>query len=73
MTLLNKEANHLIAVTRNQGNLQKQVQDSLRFRPSFSEDTDYGHGQIETRRRFFISNLFLIENSFEPLDTFTLV
>lgn len=59
-----KEADYLIAVKGNQGNLREQIQDSFRFLPavSVSEDVDCGHGRIETRRCSVIDDLSLIEN-----------
>ena len=62
--IVEKEADYLIAVKGNQGNLQEQMEDSFRFLPavSVSEDTDCGHGRVETRRCFVISDLSLIEN-----------
>ena len=62
--IVEKEANYLIAVKGNQGSLQEQVKDSFRFLPavSVSEDTDCGHGRVETRRCSIISDLSLIEH-----------
>lgn len=62
--VVEKEADYLIAVKGNQGNLQEQMEDSFRFLPaaSVSEDTDCGHGRIETRRCSVVSDLSLIEN-----------
>ncbi len=62
--IVEKEANYLIAVKGNQGSLQEQVKDSFRFLPavSVSEDTDCGHGRVETRRCSVISDLSLIEH-----------
>lgn len=62
--IVGKEADYLIAVKGNQCNLQEQMEDSFRFLPavSVSEDTDCGHGRIETRRCSVINDLSLIEN-----------
>ena len=62
--IVGKGADYLIAVKRNRGNLQEQVQDSFRFLPvvSSSEDTGCGHGRIETRRCLVVSDLSQIEN-----------
>lgn len=62
--IVEQEANYLIAVKGNQGSLQEQVKDSFRFLPavSVSEDTDCGHGRVETRRCSVISDLSLIEH-----------
>lgn len=59
-----KEADYLIAVKGNQGNLQEQMEDSFRFLPavSVSEDTDCCHGRVETRRCSVVCDLSLIEN-----------
>ena len=70
-----KEADYLIAVKGNQGNLQEQIQDSFRFLPavSVSEDTDCGHGRVETRRCSIINDLSLIENRAEWKNLRTLI
>ena len=70
-----KEADYLIAVKGNQGNLQEQIQDSFRFLPaiSVSEETDCGHGRIETRRCSVINDLTLIENREEWKNLRTLI
>ena len=70
-----KEADYLIAVKGNQGNLQEQIQDSFRFLPavSVSEDTDCGHGRVETRRCSVINDLSLIENRAEWKNLCTLI
>ena len=70
-----KEADYLIAVKGNQGNLQEQIQDSFRFLPavSVSEDTDCGHGRVETRRCSVINDLSLIENRAEWKNLRTLI
>ena len=62
--VVKKAADYLIAVKGNQGNLQEQMEESFRFLPavSISEDTDCGHGRVETRRCSVISDLSLIEN-----------
>ena len=64
--IVEKEADYLIAVKGNQGNLQEQMEDSFRFLPavsvSVSEETDCGHGRVETRRCSVIRDLSLIEN-----------
>ena len=61
--IIDKEANYLLALKGNQGNLLEQVEDSFRFLPvtDFNEQIDAGHGRIETRRCFLISDLSMIE------------
>lgn len=65
--IIDKEADYLLALKGNQGNLQEQVEDSFRFLPvvSVSEETDMGHGRIETRRCSVITDLSMIEKKEE--------
>lgn len=68
-----KEADYLIAVKGNQSNLQEQIQDSFRFLPAVSEETDCDHGRVETRRCSVINDLTLIENREEWKNLRTLI
>jgi hypothetical protein len=45
--------------------LYEDIQDSFRILPAsdFSEDIDYGHGRIETRKCTIITDLSLVENA----------
>ncbi|MDR2118476.1 MAG: ISAs1 family transposase [Tannerellaceae bacterium] len=63
--IVDKEADYILALKGNQGNLLEQVEDSFRFLdPVLSdEQTDSGHGRVETRRCQVINDLSLIEQS----------
>lgn len=65
--IIDKEADYLLALKGNQGNLEEEVKDSFRFLPidSVSEEVDMGHGRIETRRCSVITDLSLIEKKHE--------
>lgn len=49
--IIKKEADYILAVKGNQGNLEQGVKDTVRFNKAFDShtDTDFGHGRIETR------------------------
>lgn len=61
--IIEKEADYLLALKGNQGNLLEQVEDSFRFLPvrDSNEELDSGHGRVETRRCLVIDDLSLIE------------
>jgi predicted transposase YbfD/YdcC len=61
--VIEKEADYLLALKGNQGNLLEQVEDSFRFLPvvSVDEQLDAGHGRVETHRCSVISDLSMIE------------
>lgn len=61
--IIEKEADYLLALKGNQGNLLEQVEDSFRFLPTVSvdEQLDAGHGRVETRRCSVISDLSMVE------------
>lgn len=63
--IVKKGADYILAVKENQKELFEDIQDSFRMlQPvSSSEDLDYGHGRIETRKSFVITDLSLLENS----------
>jgi predicted transposase YbfD/YdcC len=65
--IIEKEANYLLALKGNQGNLHEQVADSFRYLPvqDFDEQLDAGHGRVETRKCSVISDLSLIESKEE--------
>jgi predicted transposase YbfD/YdcC len=65
--IIEKEAHSIPALKGNQGNLPEQAEDSFRFLPPASSDeqTDAGHGRVETRLCQVISDLSLIEQSGE--------
>ena len=61
--IIEKQADYLLALKGNQGQLLEQVEDSFRFMPvaDFDEQIDAGHGRVETRRCTVISDLSMIE------------
>jgi Transposase len=65
--IIDKEADYLLALKGNQGNLLEQVEDSFRFLPvyNFDEQVDAGHGRVETRRCSVIKDLSMIESKKE--------
>ncbi|GHV16348.1 H repeat-associated protein YdcC [Bacteroidia bacterium] len=65
--IIEKEADYLLALKGNQGNLLEQVEDSFRFLPirDSNEELDSGHGRVETRRCLVIDDLSLIESKEE--------
>jgi predicted transposase YbfD/YdcC len=65
--VIEKEADYILALKGNQGNLLEQAEDSFRFLPPVSSDeqTDAGHGRVETRRCRVINDLSLTEQSGE--------
>ncbi|GAB6010367.1 ISAs1 family transposase, partial [Dysgonomonas reticulitermitis] len=65
--IIEKEADYLLALKGNQGNLLEQVEDSFRFLPirDSNEELDSGHGRVETRRCLVIDDLSLIESKKE--------
>ena len=50
--IISKEADYILAVKGNQGSLEEQVRDTVKFEKPDSEweNTDFGHGRIETRK-----------------------
>jgi predicted transposase YbfD/YdcC len=65
--IIKKEADYLLVLKGNQGNLLEQVEDSFRFLTvhDFDEQIDAGHGRVETCWCSVISDLFLIESKEE--------
>jgi predicted transposase YbfD/YdcC len=61
--IIEKEADYILALKGNQGNLLEQVEDSFRFLTPVSSDEqiDAGHGRVETRLCQVINDLSLIE------------
>lgn len=59
-----KNADYVLALKENQAELLQEVQDEFRFSKmvDFSEDVDYGHGRIETRKCTVINNFNMIES-----------
>ena len=63
--IVSKQAHYILAVKENQKELYEDIQDSFRvLKPSdTSEDIDYGHGRIETRKCFVLNDLSLVETA----------
>jgi predicted transposase YbfD/YdcC len=61
--IIAKEADYILALKGNQGNLLEQVEDSFRFlKPhAVSEEIDAGHGRVERRICSVINDLSMIE------------
>jgi predicted transposase YbfD/YdcC len=61
--IISQEANYILALKGNQGNLLEQTEDSFRFLAahSVSEETDAGHGRVERRICTVIDDLSMIE------------
>jgi predicted transposase YbfD/YdcC len=62
--IIDKSADYILSVKENQKDLFDDILDSFRVlsHSSFNEEIDYGHGRIETRKCFVISDLSLIED-----------
>ena len=62
--IVEQEADYILALKGNQGNLQQQTEDSFRFfqAKSVSEEIDTGHGRVECRTCSVIDDLSMIEN-----------
>ncbi len=63
--IIKKEADYILAVKGNQGELFDDIKDSFKVVEIFDyyEDIDYGHGRIETRRCSVITDLALVPSS----------
>ncbi len=63
--IIKKKADYILAVKENQKDLFEDIKDSFRVIPpnDISEELDYGHGRIETRKCSIITDLSLVENS----------
>lgn len=61
--IIDKEADYILALKGNQGELQEQVKESFRFMNSngMNEETDLGHGRVEKRVCSVINDLSMIE------------
>jgi predicted transposase YbfD/YdcC len=62
--IISKEADYILAVKGNQGLLEENVKDTVRFTQPSSQWTeeDFGHGRIEKRTCSVYQDLSLIEN-----------
>ncbi len=65
--IVERKADYILAVKENQGNLLEEVRDSFRMLASDSvaEQIDGGHGRVERRTCSVISDLTLLQKSFE--------
>jgi predicted transposase YbfD/YdcC len=61
--IIGQDADYILALKGNQGNLLEQTEDSFRFLKawSVSEETDAGHGRVERRCCTVINDLSMIE------------
>jgi predicted transposase YbfD/YdcC len=62
--IISKEADYILAVKGNQGNLEENINDTVRFTQPAQEwkEDDFGHGRIETRHCFLYKDLSFIEH-----------
>ena len=63
--IISKEADYILAVKGNQGILEENIEDTVRFAKVDSQwkEDDFGHGRIETRHCFLYRDLSFIENA----------
>lgn len=63
--IVKKKADYILAVKENQKDLYEDIQDSFRILAAsdYSEEIDYGHGRIETRKCTTIHDLSLVESA----------
>ena len=63
--IISKEADYMLAVKGNQGTLEENINDTVRFTLPVEEwkEEDFGHGRIETRHCFLYKDLSFIENA----------
>ncbi len=63
--IVSKQADYILSVKENQKELLEDIQDSFRvLKPSdTNEDIDYGHGRIETRKCYVLTDLSLVEKA----------
>ena len=63
--IVSKQADYVLSVKENQKELFEDIKDSFRaLKPSgTSEDIDYGHGRIETRKCYVLTDLSLVEEA----------
>ena len=62
--IVKKNANYILAVKENQKELYEDILDSFRVLSAddYSEELDYGHGRIETRKCTILTDLTLVES-----------
>jgi len=63
--IISKEADYILAVKGNQGSLEENVKDTVRFIQPCSQwiEEDFGHGRLEKRTCSVYQDLSLIENA----------
>jgi predicted transposase YbfD/YdcC len=63
--IISKEADYILAVKGNQGTLEENIEDTVRFIPPAShwKEEDFGHGRIESRHCYLYKDLSFIENA----------
>jgi len=63
--IVTKKADYILSVKENQKDLYEDIEDSFKILPAsdYSQDIDYGHGRIETRKCSVITDLSLVDNS----------
>jgi len=61
--IIEKGADYILAVKGNQGSLENEIEDTVRFSVHVDqwEDSDFGHGRIETRKCFVYTDLSHID------------
>jgi len=73
--IVHQQADYILAVKDNQGDLLEGVQDAFRFLPcrSVSQQVDVGHGRVETRTCSVIDDLSMIEKAHQWASLHSLV
>jgi predicted transposase YbfD/YdcC len=73
--IVRQQADYILAVKDNQGDLLEGVQDAFRFLPcrSVSQQVDVGHGRVETRTCSVIDDLSMIEKAHQWASLHSLV
>lgn len=63
--IVSKEAGYILSVKENQKELFEDIEDSFRMLPiaDFHEELDCGHGRVETRKCFIITDLSLTNSA----------
>jgi predicted transposase YbfD/YdcC len=63
--IISKEADYILAVKGNQGILEENIEDTVRFTEAVSHwsEDDLGHGRIENRQCYIYKDLSFIENA----------
>jgi len=63
--IISKEADYILSVKGNQGRLEQNMEDTVRFTEADSQwkEEDFGHGRIESRHCYLYKDLSFIENA----------